>query len=249
MKRRFNDGGATGRFDEDVYARARRFMEDQERRAGEGLALSEEEIPKASRAPVKAAPVKVEAADDMPESMGRSFRRAEIPVDESMSGPAKQFSPAMEMSDTGRNIATTVGALGGAGRLVAAAPRAAKAAQTAVESAKAVAAPAARAATEGIEAAAKYGPKAGLEVARSTMKGMKGRSGIQASRSSRQKAEAEAMEKAKPVLQARKDTKASRAARTRRTEEDAGIEFSKGGSASRRGDGCAVRGKTRGKIY
>lgn len=66
----------------------------------------------------------------------------------------------------------------------------------------------------------------------------------------RQRGQAEALEKSKPILQARKDTKPARAARTRRTEEDAGIEFSKGGStASRRADGCAVRGKTRGKIY
>lgn len=63
------------------------------------------------------------------------------------------------------------------------------------------------------------------------------------------KERAEALEKAKPILQSRPDTKSSRASRTRRTEEDAGIEFSKGGSASRRADGCAMRGKTRGKIY
>ena len=110
-------------------------------------------------------------------------------------------------------------------------------------------------AKEGVEAAAKYGPKAGLQVAQSTMKGMQGRSGIQASRAARQKAEAEtrqraeaeAMEKAKPILQARRSNKAERAGITRR--EDAGMEFSKGGSASRRADGCAVRGKTRGKVY
>ena len=64
------------------------------------------------------------------------------------------------------------------------------------------------------------------------------------------KERAEAMENAKPILQSRPDTKSSRASRTRRTEEDMGIEFSKGGStASRRADGCAMRGKTRGKIY
>ena len=112
-----------------------------------------------------------------------------------------------------------------------------------------MAAPAARAASEGIEAALKSGPRAGMDVARSTMKGMKGRAEIQAKRADRQKAEAAAMEKAKPVLQARKSDKAQRAARTRRTEEDSGMEFSKGGAASRRADGCAQRGKTRGKIY
>lgn len=45
-----------------------------------------------------------------------------------------------------------------------------------------------------------------------------------------QRATAEAMERAKPMMQSRPDTKASRASRTRRTEEDAGIEFAKGGT-------------------
>ena len=249
-KTRFNDGGSAGRFDEDLYARARRFVQEQEQRAGEGLALPEEEMPKVSRA-VKADPTKPTppAAPVSTESMGRSYRRAEIPVDESMSGPPKQFSPAMEMGETGRNISTTVGALGGMGRAVAGAPRAAAAAQTLKETGRGMAAPAARAASEGIEAAMKSGPRAGMDVARSTMKGMKGRAEIQAKRAERQKAEAEALEKAKPVLQARKSDKSQRAARTRRTDEDMGIEFSKGGSASRRADGCAQRGKTRGKMY
>lgn len=64
------------------------------------------------------------------------------------------------------------------------------------------------------------------------------------------KERAEAMEKAKPILQSRPETKSARASRTRRSEEDSGIEFSRGGStASRRADGCAQRGKTRGKMY
>lgn len=64
------------------------------------------------------------------------------------------------------------------------------------------------------------------------------------------KERAEALKEAEPILKSRPDTKSARASRTRRSEEDAGIEFSKGGStASRRADGCAVRGKTRGKIY
>ena len=252
-KFRYADGGETptaGRFDEDTYARARRFIEEQERRAGEGSGSADEETPRpvARATPRPAAPA-VSSSYRM-EGMGRGRpAAAQIPVDTEARGPAKQFSPAMEMSDTGRNIATTVGALGGMGRAVANAPRVAAAAQTAKEMGRGMAAPAARAAKEGLEVAAKSGPKAGLEVARSTMRGMKGRSGIQASRSARQKAEAEAMEKAKPVLQARKSDKAERAARTRRSEEDMGIEFSKGGSASKRADGCCVRGKTRGKVY
>lgn len=77
------------------------------------------------------------------------------------------------------------------------------------------------------------------------------------------KAGAKAMEEAKPILQAT-PPKASKAARTRKFTEDdmAGIEFGRGGkvkkmasggmassSASRRADGIAQRGKTRGKVY
>jgi hypothetical protein len=107
----------------------------------------------------------------------------------------------------------------------------------------------ARAAKEGIETALTAGPKAGLDVARSTARGATARAEMQAKRTARQRGEAEAMEKAKPVLQARKSDKAERAARTRRNEDEAGMEFSRGGSASSRGDGCAKRGKTRGKMY
>jgi hypothetical protein len=241
-KRKFAEGG--GRFDEDVYARARKFLEDQEKRAGEGLALDEEPKPTPRRVvePPKAAetPKPTPSARSMP-----STGRAEIPVDTSMRGPAKQFSSAMEMGDTGRVLSTTVGALGGAG---AAGVRAAPMARTAIESAKGVAAPVARAAREGMEVAKTSGPKAGLETARSTLRGMKSRAEMQAKRTERQRGEAKAMEEAKPVLQARRSTKPERAARTRRTEEDMGMEFSRGGSASSRADGCAKRGKTRGKM-
>lgn len=191
------------------------------------------------------------AADVDTFTTGRGVGRAEIPVDTSMRGPAKQFSSAMEMGDVGRNLSTTIGALGGAGpaaiRGAATLPRVAS---TASEMAKGIAAPLTRSAKEGLEVARTVGPKEGLETARSTLRGMKSRADIQAKRTARQKAEAEELEKAKPILRARKDTKAARASRTRRTEEDAGMEFSKGGStASRRADGCAMRGKTRGKMY
>lgn len=251
-KFRYADGGDTstgGRFDEDTYARARRFIEEQERRAGEGMAGEEAPRPVARAAMPRPAAPAVSPSYRM-EGMGRGTpAAAQIPVDTSMRGPAKQFSSAMEMGDTGRALATTAGALGGMGRAVANAPRAAAAAQTAKEMGRGMAAPAARAAKEGLEVASKSGPRAGLETARSTMRGMKSRADIQAKRTSRQKGEAEAMEKAKPVLQARKSDKAERAARTRRSEEDAGVEFSKGGSASKRADGIAQRGKTRGKVY
>jgi hypothetical protein len=250
-KFRYADGGETptaGRFDEDTYARARRFIEEQERRAGEGKADEETSRPVARTAPKVAAPA-VSPSYRM-EGMGRGRPDpAQIPVDTSMRGPAKQFSPAMEMSDTGRNIATTLGALGGMGRAVANLPRAAAAAQTAKEMGRGMAAPAARAAKEGLEVAAKSGPRAGMQTALSTSRGMRSRADIQTKRAARQKAEAEAMEKAKPILQTSKSGKAERAAGPRRSEEDMGIEFSKGGSASKRADGCCKRGKTRGKVY
>ena len=190
------------------------------------------------------------AADVDTFTPGRGVGRAEIPMDSDARGPAKQFSSAMEMGDTGRNIATTLGALGGMGRAVANAPRAISAAQTAKEMGRGMAEPLTRAAKEGLEVAAKSGPRAGMETAKSTLSGMRSRAEIQAARAARQKSEAEALEKAKPVLKARKSDKTERASRTRRSDEDSGIEFSKGGStASRRADGCAVRGKTRGKIY
>ena len=50
-KTRFQEGGSTGRFEEDLYARARRFVEEQERRAGEGLALTGDETPKVAPRP------------------------------------------------------------------------------------------------------------------------------------------------------------------------------------------------------
>lgn len=106
------------------------------------------------------------------------------------------------------------------------------------------------AAKEGLETAVKSGPKAGIDVAKSTAKGMKGREEMQIARTARQKSEAKAMKEAEPILQRRPDTKPDRLKRTKKFDDDTrGSEFSKGGMASRRADGCAVRGKTRGKIY
>lgn len=77
------------------------------------------------------------------------------------------------------------------------------------------------------------------------------------------KARAEAMEEAKPILQARPG-KADIRDRTRFKDDELGVEFKKGGktkvkkmasggmarsSASKRADGIAQRGKTRGKVY
>ena len=120
-----------------------------------------------------------------------------------------------------------------------------------------------RAAKEGIETAVKSGPKAGMDVAQSTARGMQSRAQIQANRAATQRAEAQAMEEAKPILQARPGKPDVRD-RTRFNEDEAGFNFKKGGKAkpkkmasggmakssvSKRADGIAKRGKTRGKMY
>lgn len=231
-KFRYADGGDVppgGRFEEDVYERARRFVEDQERRAGEGKALDESEAP----APRRAAPKPVTSAPAAPVAPVRrpavSSGRAEIPVDTSLKAPA---STGDMPGETERNIRNIIGAAG-PGAAMRAAPAVGRGIGALASSAR-----------EGWREGEKI-----KEVARATERGAKSRADIQAKRATRKRGEAEALEKSKPILQARKDTKSSRAARTRRTEEDMGVEFSRGGSASSRADGCAQRGKTRGKVY
>lgn len=194
------------------------------------------------------------AADVDTFTPGRGVGRAEIPVDSSMSGPEKRSSSAMDMSDTERNLmnllmASTRGMSRVGGKaiqnnraLVSAEQMAKPMLSSAKETAKSAASRItgeARKAETAAEAAKAFTKPQAREVG----------SKVPARPSQASKERAEALEKAKPILQSRPDTKASRASRTRRTEEDAGIEFSKGGSASRRADGCAMRGKTRGKIY
>jgi hypothetical protein len=147
----------------------------------------------------------------------------------SQAGPEKVSSPAMEMSDKERIRNTTIGALGTIGGAAGLAKlmqvrKAKQAAELAQEAAKRFSKPG---------QARQIGDKTPAK----------------AENVAKKRGEAEAMEKAKPILQSRPSTKAKRADRTRRTEEDSQIEFSKGGSASRRADGCAVRGKTKGKLY
>lgn len=283
-KFRYADGGDVppgGRFEGDVYERARRFVEDQERRAGEGKALDESEAP----APRRAAPKPVASAPAAPVAPVRrpavSSGRAEIPVDTSLKAPA---STGDMPGETERNIRNIISAAG-PGAAMRAAPAVGRGIGALASSAR-----------EGWREGEKI-----KEVARATERGAKSRADIQAKRAMRQQEESaqsarnaasaareakqrpaaerlresgteaatkevqgalkkgletrrglgrsKALEEGKPILQARKDTKSSRAARTRRTEEDMGVEFSRGGSASSRADGCAQRGKTRGKVY
>ena len=195
------------------------------------------------------------AEDEETFTPGKGRGRAEIPVDESMSGPEKRHSFAMDTTDTQRQLANL--AMYGAGRagllpqrLLGNAksissstrmmPSMMESAKETVKGAASRVTGEARRAETAAEAAKAFSKPQAREVG----------SKVPARASQASKERAEALKEAEPILKSRPDTKSARASRTRRSEEDAGIEFSKGGStASRRADGCAVRGKTRGKIY
>lgn len=130
------------------------------------------------------------------------------------------------------------------------AKQAADTAKTAREAASKFASPQARQVTS--DTGRKFGPKAEMEAAESTMRGAVGRRDIQAKRAAAESARgrAETMERNKPVLQAT-PKKASPRSRTRDEDVDyelrakgGRIGYAKGGSV--RGGGCEIRGKTRG---
>lgn len=131
------------------------------------------------------------------------------------------------------------------------AKQAADTAKTAREAASKFASPQARQVTS--DTGRRFGPKAEMEAAESTMRGAVGRRDIQAKRAAAESARgrAETMERNKPVLQAT-PKKASPRDRTREDREPdyelrakgGRIGYAKGGSV--RGGGCEVRGKTRG---
>lgn len=153
----------------------------------------------------------------------------QIPVDASMRGPA---STGEMPGETERNIRNLMNA---------ATPGVARAAPAVGRGLGALASSAREGWREGEKV---------KEVARAAERGAKSRAEIQAARSAKKKAEAKAMKEAEPILQARKSTKPDRLKRTKFDEDMRGVEYSKGGSAaSRRADGCAQRGKTRGKMY
>ena len=126
--------------------------------------------------------------------------------------------------------------------------RAKRAAETAKAAASKFSSPQARQATA--ETGRRFGPKAEMEAAESTMRGAVGRKDIQAKRAATVKGRAETMEANKPVLQAT-PKKASPRARTEERDVDyelrakgGRIGYAKGGAV--RGGGCETRGKTRG---
>lgn len=132
------------------------------------------------------------------------------------------------------------------------AKQAADTAKTAREAASKFASPQARQVTS--DTGRKFGPKAEMEAAESTMRGAVGRRDIQAKRAAAESARgrAETMERNKPVLQAT-PKKASPRSRTRDEDVDyelrakgGRIGYAKGGSI--RGGGCEQRGKTKGRF-
>ena len=233
-------GADKGSFDEDVYARAKRFRES----AGQEAAPK----PKAKTVPPSGTP-------------GGAYRgqRSEMPTRSasaeilkgSASAPASTGEDTSGPSNLDR-ILMGVGAgagVAGAAKL-AQMSRAKRAAETSKAAAAKFAQPQARQATS--ETGRKFGPKAEMEAAESTMRGAVGRKDIQAKRAATAKGRAETMEANKPVLQAT-PKKASPRARTRDEDVDyelrakgGRIGYAKGGSV--KGGGCEQRGLRKCKV-
>lgn len=232
MKRKFADGGAPegGRFDDDVYARARKFVEDNERRAGEGMA--DEETPAPAKRSVKAPPPIRGDANYGNEGRRRSAvsARAEIPKGDDVAPAATGVE---QESDLSRNLGAIgvgvggLGALAGLSRATTAAQRTRQAAQAAAK------------AREGLASTA----RAGIEANRA-----------QPARSTAGKV-ADIQEALKSVPRRAAESKNKKAAdemattrRRARTKDDseANVEFAKGGSV--RGWGAA-RGARKAKNY
>jgi hypothetical protein len=102
------------------------------------------------------------------------------------------------------------------------------------------------------ETGRKFGPKAEMEAAESTMRGAVGRKDIQAKRAATAKGRAETMESKKPVMQAT-PKKPSPRARTRDEDTDyellargGRVGYASGGSV--KGSGCEQRGLRRCKV-
>jgi hypothetical protein len=229
-------GKEKGSFDEDVYERARKFVN----RGGASAAPAAKAKPAAKPAP---APSPAPAA------------RAEIPKSTTATAPESTGEDTSGPSNMDR-IFMGLGA--GAGVLGAAKLARLNKAEKAAKAAKAAAAkfssPQARQATS--ETGRKFGPKAEMEAAESTMRGAVSRKGIQAKRAAAERArgQAETMERNKPVMQAT-PKKSSPRDRTREDREPDYELRARGGSikgydngGSVRGGGCERRGKTVGRF-
>lgn len=278
--RKFSEGGTPaldelssgrekGSFDEDTYARAKRFLE----RGGQDEAPKPRPKPKATAPAPKAAPAPTPApapapapkAAEIPKSAASQSSRAVIPggqQETEVETPTLASRAREGMSDTAKKALTAIGPLSmiglGVGYKAYKASDAAKRAQIArairegAESAPVTGGSTAARATS--ETGRRFSPKAEMEAAESTMRGAVGRKQIQAKRAAAETARgrAETMERNKPVLQAT-PKKASPRSRTR--DEDTDYELrAKGGrigyasGGSIRGGGCESRGKTKGRF-
>lgn len=226
-KHKFADGGAPegGRFDDDVYARARKFVEDNERRAGEGMANEEPSTPAPVKRSVKPAP-----STPISRSAPAPTGRAEIPVGNDKAPPSDGSGSESDLERNLGAIGTAVGGLGALGGVY----KMTKAAQKAREVARA-----GEKAREGLVAAT----RAGIADNRA-----------QPARSTAGKV-ADLKEAFKSVPKRAAESKSKKAAdemaanrRRARTKDDseAGVEFAKGGGV--RGWGSA-RGARKAKNY
>lgn len=233
-------GQEKGSFDEDTYARARRFLERGEQPAAAAKPAARRTVPPAG---TPGGAYRGQRSDMVSAPAG------EIPKASAVSSPASTGEDTSGPSNLDRILMGVGAGAGVAGAAKLAQMRRAKqAAETAKAAASKFAQPQARQATS--ETGRRFGPKAEMEAAESTMRGAVGRKDIQAKRAAAAKGRAETMEANKPVMQAT-PKKASPRARTR--DEDTDYELrAKGGrigyalGGKVRGGGCEMRGKTRG---
>jgi len=236
-KRKFADGGVPegGRFDEDTYSRARRFVESggkkEETKTAVKKARKVEVDPTAGEAKDKAS----QAAADMVEDVAKPANRknaAGIPIDpdqrpgppstgESTSGPSN-VGRILSALGAGAGALGTAAAMRTAGHADRVAGRVAKAIQSAGASGKTTA-PTVQAAKN----AERYTPKQQMEAAESTMRGAATREALR-----RKRAESA------PALDYKKGGKVAKYA-----------SGGSVGSASRRADGIATKGKTKCRTY
>lgn len=246
-------GREKGSLDEDVYARAKRFVERGGDEAPKAAAK-----PKAKVVPPSGTPGGAYRGQrsEIPETSASQGSRAVIPgggQETEVEEPTSTSRMRQGMSDTVKKAlavsgAGALGTLGlGVGYKAYKASDAAKRAQIAkairegAESAPATGG--ATAARTTSETGRRFGPKAEMEAAESTMRGAVGRRDIQAKRAARERAES-----AEGKSSGR--TGSTGAPRSRNTvgrdEEMTSRNFSAGGKV--RGGGCEQRGKTRGKM-
>lgn len=253
-------GADKGSFDEDTYARARRFLERGGSEAPKAAARPRVTVPpsgtpggayRGQRAEVPA-PKAVSA--EIPKPAASQGSRAVIPGggrETEVEEPTPASRAREGMSDTAKKALTAIGPLSmiglGVGYKAYKASDAAKRAQIArairegAESAPVTGgSTAARTTTE---TGRKFGPKAEMEAAESTMRGAVGRKQIQAKRAAKERAES-----AEGKSSGR--TGSTGAPRSRNTvgrdEEMTSRNFASGGKV--RGGGCEMRGKTKGRM-